>query len=57
MELEDVGYNWKEEDHDVDNQMAKSEFFSLMAPEERNHLLQLKFEKLLQKDDFIIKTD
>lgn len=37
--------------------MKKSEFFSLMTPEQRKHLMQLKFEKLLQKDDFIIKTD
>lgn len=57
MELEDVGYNWQEEDRDVDNQMEKSEFFSLMTPEQRKHLMQLKSERLLQKDDFIIKVD
>lgn len=57
MQLEDVGYNWKEEEKDLGNQMAKSEFFSLFEADDIKNLLLVKTERLLEKDEFIIKED
>jgi hypothetical protein len=37
--------------------MAKSEFFSLFEPGDIKNLLNSKIERLLEKDEFIIKED